>query len=230
MNKPILHARGLAKVVESDDLLEKKLRRTLWDVPELTLEKPEFVCLAGRNGAGKSTLLRTLLGLVKPTRGEVEWYGARTLAKEVVGYLPEHPLIPPSLKARHFLAFLLGEDPDKALERASNPLLAYPHLSVKSFLDVPAHRLSKGQQQRVLLWAALAHSPRGLVLDEPFSGLDPWARVELAELLVSLRKDQGLFLIVSTHELTRALRDTCDRTWLVEDGSVRVAMGCALPE
>jgi ABC-2 type transport system ATP-binding protein len=68
------------------------------------------------------------------------------------------------------------------------------------------------------------------VLDEPFSGLDPWARVELAELLRALVVDKGLFVIMSTHELPRALRETCGTTWLIEDGTVKVSAGCALPE
>ena len=227
---PILTATGLEKVIGNNNLFESRAKRTLWRVDSLRLEEPALVCLAGRNGAGQSTLLRCLLGLQRATRGEVLWYGAPGLRPGVLGYLPELPILPPALKVRTFLELLLGRRVEDLLAERDGLLARFTRLSVKEFLEVPSHRLSKGQQQRVLLWSALARAPRGLVLDEPFSGLDPWARVELAELILALRAEHGLFVVMSTHELPKSLRTACSRTWLIEGAGVVESQGCALPE
>jgi ABC-type multidrug transport system ATPase subunit len=226
----LIEAVGLEKTHTSEDIFEKQNKRTLWRIDRLALNEPQFVCLAGRNGSGKSTLLRCLLGLAKPTKGSVQWFGRGDLPGKSIGYLPEFPILPPALEVRHFLRFLLGQPVETILADKANPLNAFPRLSVAPFLKVPAHRLSKGQQQRVLLWSALAHAPKGLVLDEPFSGLDPWARVELADLILTLAKEKGLFVIMSTHELPKSLRIACGTTWLIEDEKVLTSHGCALPE
>jgi ABC-type multidrug transport system ATPase subunit len=227
---PILFAQELEKIVENKNVFEERSRRTLWKVDSLRVETPEFICIAGRNGSGKSTLLRCLLGLQAPTRGRIAWYGHSALSHDVLGYLPEFPILPPALRVGTFLRLLLGRDVDEMLSERNGLLARFTRLSVKEFLHVPANRLSKGQQQRVLLWSALARAPKGLVLDEPFSGLDPWARVELAELLVALKEEHGLFILMSTHELPRALRASCARTWLIESGTLLERSGCALPE
>jgi ABC-type multidrug transport system ATPase subunit len=227
---PLLLATDFEKTVENKSLFERRERRTLWRVERLALETSDFTCLAGRNGAGKSTLLRCLLGLQKASRGEVLWYGRPALSADVLGYLPEFPILPPALNVRTYLELLLGRSVEEMLTERDGLLARFERLSVSAFLDVPAHRLSKGQQQRVLLWSALSRAPRGLVLDEPFSGLDPWARVELAELLVELTRAHGLFIVMSTHEMPRALRDVCARTWLIDESTVKVTPGCALPE
>jgi ABC-type multidrug transport system ATPase subunit len=227
---PLLLATDFEKTVENKSLFERRERRTLWRVERLALETSDFTCLAGRNGAGKSTLLRCLLGLQKASRGKVLWYGRPSLSADVLGYLPEFPILPPALKVRTYLELLLGRSVEEMLTERDGLLARFERLSVSAFLDVPAHRLSKGQQQRVLLWSALSRAPKGLVLDEPFSGLDPWARVELAELLVELTRAHGLFIVMSTHEMPRALRDVCARTWLIDESTVKVTPGCALPE
>lgn len=227
MSHPILSAKDLSKVLVNDDILQKRFRRTLWKVPELTVATPGFYVLAGRNGAGKSTLLRCLLGLLRPTTGTVSWFGQKRISAQDIGYLPEFPVIPPAAKVRNWLSWLLGIPP-ASLSRMDSELSRFPSLSVASLLEIPANRLSKGQTQRVQLWAALARSPKGVVVDEPFSGLDPWARVELADLLASIL-DEGRFVLMSTHELPERLRDKTRETWLIENETVQIHEGCVLP-
>lgn len=225
---PILQARGLEKTVRGNDLFDSHLKKTLWKVEALSLETPGLTVLAGRNGAGKSTLVRCLLGHIRPSRGDVRWYGQAGVRPQQVGYVPEFPILSPALKVGRYLELLLGKGPGE-LARMRERLASYPSLAIEPFLDVPATKLSKGQQQRIQLWAALSHEPRGLVLDEPFSGLDPWARAELSGLLVNLL-DEGRFILMATHELTRALRERAQQSWIVENGTVNASRGCALPE
>lgn len=227
MSESILLAENLSKVIVNDDILQKRYRRTLWNAEKLEVKNPDLIVLAGRNGAGKSTLLRCLLGLLQPTTGQTKWFGKPRVTANDIGYLPEFPVIPPAARVKHWLSWLLSV-PTKKLTDFDSQLSRFPALSVSQLLEVPANRLSKGQTQRVQLWAALAHQPRGVVVDEPFSGLDPWARVELADLLLSILAE-GRFVLMSTHELPDRLRDATRQTWLIEDERVNVHEGCVLP-
>ncbi|NBW80489.1 hypothetical protein EBR21_01930, partial [bacterium] len=92
-----------------------------------------------------------------------------------------------------------------------------------------AQLLSKGQQQKLLLTLALAGAPSGFVLDEPFSGLDPWARAELAEHLVKLGA-QGHFLLISSHDAPSRIRKHIRETWIIENQKLQRIPGCAIPE
>jgi ABC-2 type transport system ATP-binding protein len=227
MGNPILLAKNIEKTVHSDHLFETRVSRLLWRVEKLEVESSGLYVIAGKNGAGKSTLLRCLLGLLKPDKGDVAWFGKGGPNATLVGYLPEFPIIPPSALVKDWLSWLLDIKP-REIERLDSEVARYPTLSVLHLLNIPANRLSKGQQQRVQLWAAMAKDPAALVLDEPFSGLDPWARVELGDLLVSLLND-GRTIFISTHELVNALRARTNQTWLIQNETVELHPGCALP-
>jgi ABC-2 type transport system ATP-binding protein len=227
MSTPILLARDIEKTVRNEDIFSKRYSRLLWRIPELRVENPGLYVIAGRNGAGKSTLIRCLLGLLKPDKGSISWYGNQCLDASLAGYLPEFPVIPPSAVVRNWLQWLLDAPVSQYLN-ASHALSNHPSLNITSLLEVPANRLSKGQQQRVQLWAAIVRDPKLVFLDEPFSGLDPWARVELAGVIKSIT-DSGRSVFMSTHELPQDLRALTSETWLIEDSQLRREIGCILP-
>jgi ABC-2 type transport system ATP-binding protein len=227
MSPPIIEINNLEKTMKNNNIIEKKWTKTLWKIPHLQLNETGLNCIVGRNGAGKSTLLRCLLGLIQPTRGEIKWFGKSELPHARIGYVPEFPIIPPSLKVNHWIQWVLGEK-NIANMSGTTQALQKTSLNVSPFLNVPANRLSKGQQQRVQLWMALATEPDVIVLDEPFSGLDPWARGELSQIIseiISMNK----VVILSTHELTTQLRTLCKSTWQIENSEVIPHVGCALP-
>lgn len=229
MQTPVLQIIDFEYSIKSQHIFEKHWTKTLWKIPELKIQNEGLTVLAGRNGSGKSTLLRCIMGLIRPTRGKVLWFGRSSFGPADLGYLPEIPIIPPSIKVKQWLKWLTSaEEVEKLLAKSSqNDLMQ--SLSVEPFLNVPADRLSKGQSQRVLLWGALAHSPKVLMLDEPFSGLDPWAREELSQFICQLI-DSGCHIIMSTHELTKSLRNVTSKTWLIEGQLINEHMGCVLPE
>lgn len=224
----IIEAINLSKSVRSDRFFKSLQRKMLWQSENLSIQNPGLTLIAGRNGAGKSTLVRCLLGLTKPTTGSVTWFGQSRFLPHDVGYVPEFPILSPSLTVRRYLKWLLGKS-SAQISALQRELANFPTLGVDGFLDAPASRLSKGQQQRIQLWAALSHHPKGLVLDEPFSGLDPWARVELSELLCALL-NEGKFVLIASHELTQKLRSRVENTWVVGERSIKIFPGCALPE
>lgn len=224
----VLEISDLEYCIRPAHLFTRDVQKTLWKIGALRIDRPGIVLLAGRNGCGKTTLIRCLMGLVKPTKGRISWFGAGPVPAEKVGYLPELPVLPARIKVREILSALL-EQSEQELSDHHISALAASGLDISELLDRPAQSLSKGQQQRLLLSLAFLRNPMGFVLDEPFSGLDPWARTDLAELLVNLASS-GRFLLISSHDAPRHLRNHVQQTWTIHKQSLSVTSGCALPE
>lgn len=187
----------------------------------LSVPKGAIYGVLGPNGAGKTTTLRMLLGIIDPDQGErciLGDRGPRNVSHRV-GYLPEERGLYPSMKAREAIAFmgaLRGLDWAEGRSRADAALEA-------AGLGYAAHskirKLSKGMAQLVQLLGSLVHKPDLIVLDEPFSGLDP-VNQELLERLILGERDRGATILFSTHVMGHAQR-ICDRISIIAGGKVR---------
>ena len=191
---------------------------------DLTVARGEIVGFIGGNGAGKTTTMRLILGLLTPSAGEITWDGRPITAddRRAIGYMPEERGLYPGMTVEdqlvHF-ALLEGKTLPKAKEIASE-LIA--DLDLRGRENSTVQDLSLGNQQRVQLGAALVGRPTLLVLDEPFSGLDPLAVETMADLL----KEQaalGVGVLFSSHQLELVER-LCDRVCILDQGKV-VASG-----
>ena len=138
------------------------------------VDKPSVFGLLGTNGAGKTTTIRMLLGIIKKDTGEITWNGKKVERKSVnFGYLPEERGVYPKTKIYDqlmYFAKLKGmspKDADEAIKKWAKVL------KVEEYLPMPAEKLSKGNQQKIQFMTAIIHNPELIVLDEPFSGLDP---------------------------------------------------------
>lgn len=171
----------------------------------------------GPNGAGKSTTIRMIMSIIYPDIGEVRVLGGSALqAKDRIGYLPEERGIYRKMRVGEFLHYigrlkgLSGADLTRRvhdwLER-----IGLPHVIRKR-----CHELSKGMQQKVQFLASLIHDPELLILDEPFSGLDPVNAALMVEIIGDLHK-QGRTIIFSTHVLHQA-EQLCERIFLINHG------------
>ncbi len=192
-------------------------------VDRLDLDVPEgsVVGLIGPNGAGKTTTMLALVTLLEPDEGTVEVFGLdpRRDQREVrrrVGYMPDFFGVYEGLTCAEYLDFFAAAYKLGPAERRRQvaDLLELVELEHKAGVDVSG--LSRGMQQRLGLARALVHDPEMLVLDEPASGLDPRARIDLREILLELSR-QGRTILISSHILAE-LEELCDRVAIIEAG------------
>ncbi|WP_406068215.1 ABC transporter ATP-binding protein [Micromonospora sp. NBC_01638] len=177
----------------------------------------------GANGAGKTTTMRIILGVLAPDAGEVSW-GGTTLTRQDrrrFGYMPEERGLYPKMTTREqvtYLGRLHGLDAPAA-RRATDTLLERVGLGERG--DDLLETLSLGNQQRAQIAAALVHDPEVLVLDEPFSGLDPLA-VDTVVTVLRERASAGAPVLFSSHQLDVVER-LCDDLVIIGDGVIRAA-------
>lgn len=168
----------------------------------LSIEKPGVFGLLGTNGAGKSTTIRMLLGILKKDSGEISWNGKEVKRKHVnFGYLPEERGIYPKTKIYAqlmYFAKLKGMNKDEADKSIKYWM---KRLEVEEYMDMTAEKLSKGNQQKIQFITAIVHNPELIVLDEPFSGLDP-VNTELIRNVILELVQNGKYIIMSAHQMS----------------------------
>ncbi|NLX01477.1 MAG: energy-coupling factor transporter ATPase [Syntrophomonadaceae bacterium] len=192
----------------------------------LNIREKEFVAIMGRNGSGKSTLTRLLNGLLLPNAGEVTIDGLSSLnlenlveIRKRVGLLfpdPDSQLL--SNLVEEEIAFgpeNLGLHPLEIRKRVDTALKM---VSMEDYAKYPPYLLSGGQKQKLCIASLLAMQPAYLVLDEPFSMLDPRGRKDLLTLLLTMRQDLNISLILITHSLEDAIQ--ADRIVIMDKGEV----------
>lgn len=167
-----------------------------------SLEEPGVFGLLGTNGAGKTTTIRMILGIIKKDSGEITWNGkAVTRGNVNFGYLPEERgLYPKSTIYDQLVYFANLKGLDKrAADKAVKIWL--DKLNLMEYINSPAEKLSKGNQQKVQFITSMLHDPDLIVLDEPFSGLDPVNTEILSKIMKDLVKS-GKYIIMSSHQMS----------------------------
>jgi len=187
----------------------------------LTIPSGEIYGLIGPNGAGKTTTIRIACGLLEPTQGEVRVADVDVLrdperARQHIGYLSDFFSVYEDLKVREYLDYFAHayKMPDAKIAQRITEVIEQAGLEAKC--DSLIQGLSRGMKQRLGIARAMIHCPKVLLLDEPASGLDPKARIELRNLLRSVR-DQGATILISSHILTE-LEGLCTSIGIMEKG------------
>ncbi len=213
--------------IETRDLTKSYGRMTAVDHLNLQVRRGALFGFIGPNGAGKTTTLRMLAGLLEPSSGEVVVAGERIdrdprQLHRLIGYMPDFFGVYSDMLVWEYLDFYARcyQMPTARRKAMIGELLELVNLADKHDANVQA--LSRGMQQRLCLAHALIHDPQILLLDEPASGLDPRARVEMRELLKELAA-MGKTVIVSSHILAE-LAEMCTQVGIVERGKL-VASG-----
>lgn len=187
-----------------------------------TVEEGEFLALLGPNGAGKSTLLRGILGLMPTLAGRIEHGVDRRTSPP--GYVPQRDSLDPIFPLTASEVVLMGTyarlGPLHLIGRAQHRTAAtmLEQVGLTAIAETPFWALSGGQKQRVLIARALAAEPRILLLDEPTAGVDPGAAAAIMEVIARLNREQGLTVVLVTHQLRQARPLVRSVIW-VDDGT-----------
>ena len=182
-----------------------------------SLEEPGVFGLLGTNGAGKTTTIRMILGIIKKDSGEITWNGkAVTRGNVNFGYLPEERgLYPKSTIYDQLVYFANLKGLDKrAADKAVKMWL--DKLNLMEYINSPAEKLSKGNQQKVQFITSMLHDPDLIVLDEPFSGLDPVNTEILSKIMKDLVKS-GKYIIMSSHQMS-VIEELCSDLVILNRG------------
>ena len=181
------------------------------------INEPGVFGLLGTNGAGKSTTIRMMLGILKKDSGEITWNGKPVERKNVnFGYLPEERGIYPKTKIYDQLLYF-SELKGMKKEEASKEIDYWmKRLKVEEYKDLIAEKLSKGNQQKIQFIIAILNNPELIVLDEPFSGLDPLNTEILKDVILEL-VNKGKYIVMSSHQMA-SIEEFCRDVVIINKG------------
>jgi len=205
-------------IVEINHLFKSYANKKAVNNLSFSVVKGEILGLIGPNGAGKSTTIKTILDFIKPDSGDVAIFGAALTddGKNKIGYLPEEKGLYKKLSAIDqilYLASLKGMD-RKAAGKKADELLEKTGMLANKKMKI--EEMSKGMGQMIQFIITIIHDPELIILDEPFSGLDPINRNLLKTILADL-KTQGKTMLLSTHQMNE-VEELCDRVLMINKG------------
>jgi ABC-type nitrate/sulfonate/bicarbonate transport system ATPase subunit len=188
---------------------------------DLTIDDGDFLAILGRSGSGKSTLLRVIAGLESLTSGTVEWSSGNGVARPHTGVVFQQPLLMPWLTAGENVLFAGRFAANRKSFQAEYAQELLRRFDLERVADQYPDQLSGGQAQRVSIIRAVATRPRLLLLDEPFSALDPAIRGDLRTWLADLAAELGITVVLVTHDVDEALELASRIVLLGVDGRIR---------
>ena len=204
---------GLILENVSKTFVEKKAVKGI----SFSLNKPGVFGLLGTNGAGKTTTIRMLLGIIKKDSGEITWNGKKVDRKSVnFGYLPEERGVYPKVKIYDQLMYFAELKGMKKQETDAAIKDWAKKLKVEEYMQMPAEKLSKVNQQKIQFMTAVIHNPELVVLDEPFSGLDPVNTELLKNIIIDLVKEEK-YVIMSAHQMS-TIEEFCSDILILNKG------------
>ena len=181
------------------------------------INKPGVFGLLGTNGAGKSTTIRMILGILKKDKGTISWNGKEVERKYVnFGYLPEERGIYPKIEISEQLMYLAKLKGMKKKDAEESMNFWLKRLEVEEYKNLTAEKLSKGNQQKIQFITAVIHNPELLVIDEPFSGLDP-INTELLKSAILELVEKGTYIIMSSHQMA-SIEEFCTDILILNRG------------
>jgi lipopolysaccharide export system ATP-binding protein len=216
---------GAVHLLETDQLVKEYSRRRVVNGVSIYVNTGEIVGLLGPNGAGKTTSFNIVVGLVKPEAGDVRFEGASITAlpmhlraRRGIGYLTQEPSVFRKLTVEENILAILETCQMDAQERKVRLKYLLDELDLAPLAESKAYTLSGGEKRRLEVTRALVTSPKLLLLDEPFSGIDPIAVYEVQKIVRRL-KERGLGILITDHNVRETLK-LVDRAYLIHHGEV----------
>ena len=214
-------------VLKSENLTKSYNRRMVVKGVDIEVDSGEIVGLLGRNGAGKTTIFQMVTGLIKPDRGSIfldekniSRYSSHLRAVAGITYLPQESSVFLKASVEDNLRLILELQMHKRKERKKIAEQLLEELGLLQLVKQPAYSLSGGERRRLEICRALIIKPKFLLLDEPFTGIDPLTILELQKIMLNL-KNKGIGIILSDHNV----RDTfmiINRAYIIDDGNILI--------
>lgn len=205
------------KTILSVSHLEKSFKdKQILKSISFDVHKGEIMAILGPNGAGKSTTIRNIMGIMYPDHGEIKFDQHPEIPRNKIGYLPEERGLYKNVKVMDILLYL-AELKDYPLKAAKERALHYlKKFDLEGKENVAVEELSKGMSQKVQFISAIIHEPELLILDEPFSGLDPVSQDVFKNEIHELA-NQGTAILLSSHQMN-LVEEICDRLFMMQNG------------
>ena len=217
---------GNTKLLETIDLVKRYGNRTVVNKVSYAVGQGEIVGLLGRNGAGKTTSFRITIGMIEPNGGKVLFNGEDIArlpmykrAQRGIGYLSQEPSIFRHLSVQNNLLAILETMPYGRRERKKRAIELLEHFGLDHLAKQNAEDLSGGERRRLEIARALVTEPQLILLDEPFSGVDPIAVEGLQQEIIRLRAEHGIAILLTDHNVRETLSVT-DRSYIIHEGQV----------
>ena len=218
----------MSGLLQAQSLFKSYRRRAVVRDVSVQVAAGEVVGLLGPNGAGKTTTFYMMVGLVRPDRGhiflqqrDITALPMHERARMGLGYLPQEPSVFRQMSAADNVLAVLETLPLSKVERQERLEQLLSDLHLHPLRDTKGHSLSGGERRRVEMARALAMSPRFILLDEPFAGIDPISVLEIQRLIHDLR-GRGIGILITYHNVRETL-GICERAYILHDGKVLTA-------
>lgn len=213
-------------ILKATDLVKRYDGRTVVDHVSIDISEGEIVGLLGRNGAGKTTTFRICMGMISPDQGQVIFNGQDVThlpmyqrAQRGMGYLAQEPSVFQRLTVEENLLAILETRPLTPVERQRRALELMDQFGLTRLRRQVARTLSGGERRKLEIARALVTDPILILLDEPFSGVDPVTIEELQNEIRRLRREHHIAMLVTDHNVQRTL-EVCDRAYVIFEGRV----------
>jgi len=215
----------IVQAIRAENLIKIYRKRRVVDEVSLEINKGEVVGLLGPNGAGKTTTFYIIVGLISPDKGKVSFNGKEITkipmfqrARMGLGYLAQEPSVFRKLTVEENLLLILESLGTKKNEQRERCYSLLKELEIEHLADYRGYMLSGGERRRVEIARTLASYPSFMLLDEPFTGVDPIAVYDIQEIIAYL-KEKGLGILITDHNVRETLKIT-DRAYIMHNGKI----------
>lgn len=214
-------------MVELKNVIKRRKNNFELNIPDLKIKSNRIYALLGKNGAGKSTTIKIMLGIEKKDSGEVKLDGENLIDNRwKIGYVPDEPMLIEKLTGREQLEYIKyiygmeGENKESSVKDLDKETTEYISMfEFKDKIDTRIEEYSKGMKQKISIMSAMIHNPNIMILDEPFTGLDPVSIINMKEWMKKFVSKDNNSIVFSSHDLD-VVNDICTDAIFLKEGKI----------
>lgn len=214
-------------MVELKNVIKRRKNNFELNIPDLKIKSNRIYALLGKNGAGKSTTIKIMLGIEKKDSGEVKLDGENLIDNRwKIGYVPDEPMLIEKLTGREQLEYIKyiygmeGKNQESSVKDLDKETTEYISMfEFKDKIDTRIEEYSKGMKQKISIMSAMIHNPNIMILDEPFTGLDPVSIINMKEWMKKFVSKNNNSIVFSSHDLD-VVNDICTDAIFLKEGKI----------